>query len=313
MTESRSTRTVQPQGVSLPDARGRYGDYGGRFVPETLMAAIGELEEAYGGGPRRTPPSSRSWTPFCGPTPAVLLPLYYAAKLTRHAGGARIYLKREDLLHTGAHKINHAPGRSPPGVAHGQAAHHRRDGRGPARRRNGHRLRGAGHGVHHLHGHRGHGPARPSTSTAWSSLGATVQPVESGSRTLKDAINECMRDWVTNVRSTFYILGSVVGPHPYPMMVRNFQAVVGREAREQMLAECGRLPDTVVACVGGGSNAHGRLLRLHRRRRRPARRRGSRRPGPGDRPARGAPGGRPPRRAPRIPLLPHAGPRRTGC
>ena len=253
MTES--TQTAQPHGAPLPDARGRYGAYGGRFVPETLMAAIGELEEAYAeaqADPAFQAELERLLRTYAGrPTP-----LYYAASLTRHAGGARIYLKREDLLHTGAHKINHALGQALLAVRMGKRRIIAETGAGQ-------------HGV--------------ATATACAVLGlectvymgtedmarqainvyrmellgATVQPVQSGSRTLKDAINECMRDWVTNVRSTFYILGSVVGPHPYPMMVRNFQAVVGREAREQMLAECGRLPDAVVACVGGGSNAMG--------------------------------------------------------
>ena len=240
---------------TFPDARGRFGPYGGRFVPETLMAAIEELERAYleaRGDPAFQDELAALLKNYAGrPTP-----LYFAGNLTRHAGGARIYLKREDLAHTGAHKINNALG---------QAL--------LARRMSKRRIiaeTGAGqHGV--------------ATATVCSMLdmectiymgttdmerqalnvyrmqllGAKVQPVESGSRTLKDAINECMRDWVTNVRSTFYLLGSAVGPHPYPMMVRDFQSVIGREAREQLLAAEGRLPDYVVACVGGGSNAIG--------------------------------------------------------
>ena len=255
MTESRSTRTAHPQDAPLPDARGRYGDYGGRFVPETLMAAITELEEAYGEA-QADPAFQQRLDGLLQTYAGRPTPVYYAANLTRHVGGARIYLKREDLLHTGAHKINHALGEA---------------------------LLAARMGKRRIIAETGAGQHGVATATACAVLGmdctiymgtedmarqainvyrmellgATVQPVDSGSRTLKDAINECMRDWVTNVRSTFYILGSVVGPHPYPMMVRNFQSVVGREARGQMLDECGRLPDAVVACVGGGSNAMG--------------------------------------------------------
>ena len=240
---------------TFPDAQGRFGPYGGRFVPETLMAAIEELERAYLEA-RDDPAFQDELAELLRSYAGRPTPIYFAGNLTRHAGGARIYLKREDLAHTGAHKINNALGQA---LLAGRMSKRRIIAE-----------TGAGqHGV--------------ATATVCSMLameciiymgttdmerqalnvyrmellGATVQPVESGSRTLKDAINECMRDWVTNVRSTFYLLGSAVGPHPYPMMVRDFQSVIGREAREQLLAAEGRLPDYVIACVGGGSNAIG--------------------------------------------------------
>ena len=246
-----------PQGGrdNLPDARGRYGRYGGKFIPETLMAAVEELTAAFeaaqhdDGFRREFDELSRS---FSGrPTP-----VYRADRLSAQAGGARIWLKREDLCHTGAHKINNALG---------QVLLARRMGK----------LRiiaetGAGQ----------HGVAVATVCAKFGLtcevymgvedmtrqainvykmrlLGATVTPVETGSKTLKDATNEAIRDWVTNVRSTHYVIGSAVGPHPYPVMVREFQSVIGREARAQMVVETGRLPTVVVACVGGGSNAIG--------------------------------------------------------
>ena len=235
--------------------KGRFGKYGGRYVPETLIPALDELEAAYehashddafraelDGLLRR----------YCGrPTP-----LYPAERLSRQLGGARIYLKREDLLHTGAHKINNTMG---------QVLLARRMAKGRIIAET-----GAGQ----------HGVATATAAAMFGLecdvymgvedmarqelnvyrmrlLGARVIPVESGSRTLKDAINEALRDWVTNVRTTFYVIGSVVGPHPYPAMVRDFQSVIGRETRAQMLEDTGRLPDCLVACVGGGSNAMG--------------------------------------------------------
>ena len=239
----------------LPDDDGHFGSYGGRFVPETLMGAIEELEREYEAVCHDESFQSELQgllQHYVGrPTP-----LYFAERLTAELGGAAIYLKREDLAHTGAHKINNA-------LAQGLLA-----------KRVGKRRiiaeTGAGqHGV--------------ATATACALLdldcvvymgekdiarqslnvfrmrllGAEVRPVGSGSRTLKDAINETIRDWVTNVETTHYIIGSVVGPHPYPMMVRDFQAVIGREAREQMIERTGGLPDYAVACVGGGSNAIG--------------------------------------------------------
>ena len=246
---------VTSKEVNLPDEKGRFGDFGGKFVPETLMAALAELETAYRQAQKEVTFQSKLkhlLHTYAGRPTA----LYYAENLTRRCGGAKIYLKREDLAHTGAHKINNALGQA-------LLAKHMGKGRIIAET-------GAGqHGV--------------ATATACAMLGlqcivymgsedvrrqslnvfrmrlldAEVIPVESGTRTLKDAINEAIRDWVTNVETTHYLIGSVVGPHPYPMLVRDFQAVIGREARRQILEAEDRLPDYVVACVGGGSNAIG--------------------------------------------------------
>lgn len=234
---------------------GKYGRFGGRFLPEALMPAVAELEEAYlrfkdDRGFREE--LEYYLSEYAGrPTP-----LYYAENLTRRVGGAKIYLKREDLAHGGAHKINNT-------LSQALLAHRMGKTRVIAET-------GAGqHGV--------------ATAIACAVLGleaeiymgtedmerqrlnvfrmrlleAQVHPVDSGSKTLKDAINEALGDWVTNVENTYYLIGSVVGPHPYPMMVRDFQSVIGEEAREQILEREGRLPDALVACVGGGSNAIG--------------------------------------------------------
>ena len=241
--------------TNLPDERGRFGDFGGKFVPETVMAALTELETAYraaqddAGFAEQLDDLMRN---YAGRPTA----LYYAENLTRHCGGARIYLKREDLAHTGAHKINNALGQCLLAQRMGKQRIIAETGAGQ-------------HGV--------------ATATVCAMLGlqcivymgvedtvrqalnvyrmrllgAEVIGVESGTRTLKDAINEAIRDWVTNVENTHYLIGSVVGPHPYPMLVRDFQSVIGREAREQILEAEGRLPDVVAACVGGGSNAIG--------------------------------------------------------
>jgi tryptophan synthase beta chain len=239
----------------LPDASGHFGQYGGSFVPETLMYALDELKAAY--AEAKDDPSfqeefHRLLRDFVGrPTP-----ITYAERLTKHLGGARIYLKREDLNHTGAHKINNALGQILLAKQMGKRRIIAETGAGQ-------------HGV------------ATATVCAWAGLecvvymgtedmrrqalnvfrmrllGAEVVGVESGSKTLKDAINEALRDWVTNVGDTHYLLGSVLGPHPYPMMVRDFQSIIGREARAQMLVHAGRLPDYLVACVGGGSNAIG--------------------------------------------------------
>ena len=239
----------------LPDDRGYFGDYGGRFVPETLIPVLDELMIAY----KEAKADAAFWGEFLSlsrdysgrPTP-----LYLAEGLSRHCGGARIFLKREDLAHTGAHKINNALGQ------------------GLLARRMGRRRiiaeTGAGqHGVaaaavcarlgldciiymgeEDMH--------RQSLNVFRMKLmGAEVKSVCGGSRTLKDAINEAIRDWITNPRDSYYLLGSVVGPHPYPMMVRDFQSVIGKETREQVLAKCNRLPDYIIACVGGGSNSIG--------------------------------------------------------
>ena len=240
---------------TLPDARGHFGPYGGRFVPETLMAPLEELERAY-----RRARADRGFAQtlnhlladFAGrPTP-----LYFAERLTRHLGGARVYLKREDLLHTGAHKINNCLGQGLLAARLGKRRLIAETGAGQ-------------HGVATatVAAHLGlkctvymgeEDMARQRLNVVRiETLGAEVIPVASGSRTLKDAINEAMRDWVTNVETSHYLLGSVCGAHPYPMMVRDFQSVIGREAREQILRAEKRLPDLLLACVGGGSNAIG--------------------------------------------------------
>jgi tryptophan synthase beta chain len=256
-----TTSTTQPNPAgAVPDEAGHFGIFGGRYVPETLMPAVTELADTYA--------SVRTDEAFQSELALLLrtyvgrpTPLYFAERLTEHCGGARIYLKREDLAHTGAHKINNALGQ------------------GLLARRIGKRRiiaeTGAGqHGV--------------ATATVCAMLklecvvymgsedierqslnvfrmkllGAEVRPVERGSRTLKDAINEAIRDWVTNVATTYYIIGSVVGPHPYPMIVRDFQSVIGRETRQQMIDQVGGLPDAAIACVGGGSNAIGMFYPL---------------------------------------------------
>jgi len=238
-----------------PDARGRFGEFGGRFVPETLMHPVEELECAYQAA-RRDPKFqaelARLLKDFAGrPTP-----LFHARQLTEHLGGAQIYLKREDLLHTGAHKINNC-------LAQGLLAQRMGKTRLVAET-------GAGqHGVATatvaaLLGLQcvvymgDEDMARQSPNVfRMRLLGTQVVGVSSGSRTLKDAINEAMRDWVTNVHNTYYLMGSVLGPHPYPLMVREFQRVIGQETRPQILAATGRLPDVLFACVGGGSNSIG--------------------------------------------------------
>ncbi|MEJ2740673.1 MAG: tryptophan synthase subunit beta [Dehalococcoidia bacterium] len=240
---------------SLPDSNGYFGQYGGRFVPETLMPALHELTEAYGAlkddASFRDELSSLSRTYSGRPTP-----LYPAEGLTAHCGGGKIYLKREDLTHTGAHKINNALGQ---GLL--------------ARRMNKKRIiaeTGAGqHGVAtaavcamlgmECIVYMGEEDVHRQALNVFRMklMGAEVREVSSGSRTLKDAINEAIRDWVTNVETTYYLLGSVVGPHPYPVIVRDFQSVIGEESRRQFLEREGRLPDYIVACTGGGSNAMG--------------------------------------------------------
>ena len=238
-----------------PDKRGYFGGYGGRFVPETLVPVLDELVEAY----NKVKTDAAFWNEFNQlsrdysgrPTP-----LYSAEGLSQHCGGARILLKREDLAHTGAHKINNALGQ---GLL--------------ARRMGKHRIiaeTGAGqHGVATAAVcaklrleciiYMGEEDIRRQSLNVFRMklMGAEVRPVSSGSKTLKAAINEAIRDWVTHPRETHYLLGSVVGPHPYPMIVRDFQSIIGREAREQALEKLGRLPNYIIACVGGGSNAIG--------------------------------------------------------
>jgi tryptophan synthase beta chain len=239
----------------LPDAHGRFGRFGGRFVPENLMAPLIELEKAYAAA-RRDRAFHRRLAGLLADYAGRPTPLYFARRLSEHSGGARIWLKREDLCHTGAHKINNVLGQA---------------------------LLAERMGKRRLIAETGAGQHGVATATAAALLGlecevymgaedverqalnvfrmrllgARVIPVEAGSRTLKDAINEALRDWVASVRTTHYLLGSALGPHPYPMMVRDFHAVIGREARRQARRALGRLPDVLVACVGGGSNAIG--------------------------------------------------------
>src|SRR5579871_4145877 len=237
----------------MPDAQGHFGPYGGRYVPETLMHPLQELEAEYFRS-QQDPEFQRELeyylTEFCGrPTP-----LYFAERLTRDLGGAKIYLKREDLLHTGAHKINNAIGQILLAKRMGKTRIIAETGAGQ------------------------HGVATATVSAMFGMkcviymgavdcqrqelnvyrmkmLGAEVVPVHAGQKTLKEAVNEAMRDWVTNIRSTHYILGTAYGAHPYPVMVRNFHRVIGDEARRQILEHEKRLPDLLIACVGGGSNA----------------------------------------------------------
>jgi tryptophan synthase beta subunit len=240
---------------STPDARGRFGRYGGQYIPETLMAAVEELAAAFDAA-QEDVAFAREFEYLSRTFSGRPTPVYRADRLTEQAGGAEIWLKREDLCHTGAHKINNALG---------QVLLARRMGKQRIIAETGAGQHGVAvaticakfglqcevyMGVDDM--------ARQAINVyKMQLLGATVTPVESGSKTLKDATNEAIRDWVTNVRTTHYVIGSAVGPHPYPLMVREFQSVIGREARAQMLVETGRLPTAVVACVGGGSNAIG--------------------------------------------------------
>ena len=248
-------RTTLPTASHLPDERGRFGEYGGRFVPETLVPALEELEAAWLAA-RRDPAFQAQLADLLVRFAGRETPLGDARRLSADAGGCRVLLKREDLCHTGAHKVNNTLGQVLLALRMGKKRIIAETGAGQ-------------HGV--------------ATATAaalfglpcdvymgaldverqalnvfrMELMGARVIPVQSGSRTLKDAMNEALRDWVTNVRDTHYIIGSVAGPHPYPALVRDFQSVIGTEARAQCLALTGRLPDAVVACVGGGSNAMG--------------------------------------------------------
>ena len=246
---------ARPGAAQFPDRHGRYGSFGGKYAPETVMPAIAELEAAYYDAiqdPSFIAELDQLARDYVG-RPS---PLYEAQRLAAHAGGARIFLKREDLNHTGAHKINNALGQGLLAKRMGKQRIIAETGAGQ-------------HGVATatvcaLLGldcivYMGEVDVARQAPNVFRMklLGAEVRPVSSGSRTLKDATNEAIRDWVTNVESTFYIIGSVVGMHPYPMIVRDFQAVIGREARQQSLTQLGRLPDAVVACVGGGSNAMG--------------------------------------------------------
>ena len=239
----------------FPDAHGHFGPYGGQFVPETLFAPLDELTEAYNRyreDPDFVAEFERDSEHWVG-RPS---PLYFAERWSRHLGGARIYLKREDLNHTGAHKINNALGQALLAQRMGKTRIIAETGAGQ-------------HGVASATVaarmglecvvYMGSEDIQRQAPNVFRMklLGARVVPVESGSKTLKDALNEAMRDWATNVDDTFYIIGTVAGPHPYPLLVRDFQSIIGRETRRQILEQEGRLPDALVACVGGGSNAIG--------------------------------------------------------
>jgi tryptophan synthase beta chain len=240
---------------TLPDSHGRFGDFGGQFVPETLMVALDQLVAEYQTA-KADPAFQEEYAKLLRDFVGRPTPLYFAQRLTARAGGARIYLKREDLAHTGAHKINNALGQALVAKRMGKKRIVAETGAGQ------------------------HGVAVATVCAMMSMqclvymgtedmvrqapnvyrmrmLGAEVREVTAGSRTLKEAVSETIRDWVTNVGDTHYIIGSVVGPHPYPMMVRDFQTIIGRESREQMMEEVGGLPDYAVACVGGGSNSIG--------------------------------------------------------
>jgi tryptophan synthase beta chain len=240
---------------ALPDASGHFGPFGGQFVPETLMTALADLTEAYQQA-QVDELFQRELASLLRDYAGRPTPLYFAENLSERVGGARIYLKREDMAHTGSHKINNALGQGllakrmgkPRVVAETGAGQH-----GVAAATVCAML-----GLECVVYMGEEDIARQALNVfRMKLLGAEVIPVGSGSRTLKDAINDAIRDWVTNVRNTHYLLGSTVGPHPYPMMVRDWQSVIGREAREQILEAVGRLPDYAVACVGGGSNAMG--------------------------------------------------------
>ena len=252
---TQSSESSGPDYKAFPDQNGHFGRFGGRFVSETLMAALDELDVMY----RRLKDDPQFQADFDYDLAHYVgrpSPLYLAERWTKQLGGARIWLKREDLNHTGAHKVNNTIGQA-------LLAKHMGKKRVIAET-------GAGqHGVAsatvaarlglECHVFMGEEDIRRQRLNVYRMklLGANVVPVTSGSRTLKDAMNEAMRDWVTNVDDTFYIIGTVAGPHPYPMLVRDFQSVIGREAREQSLNQAGKLPDALVACVGGGSNAIG--------------------------------------------------------
>jgi tryptophan synthase beta chain len=241
--------------LNLPDKHGRFGEYGGRWVAETLMPALQELEQAYKEA-RRDPQFRADLERLSREYVGRPTPLYFAENLTARLGGAKIYLKREDLCHTGAHKVNNTLGQALLAVRMNKSRITAETGAGQ------------------------HGVATATMAARFQRecevfmgsldverqslnvfrmklLGARVHPVDAGSRSLKDALNEALRDWIATVRNTYYLIGTAAGPHPYPMIVRDFQAVIGREARRQILKHEGRLPDVLVACVNGGSNAIG--------------------------------------------------------
>ena len=255
MQPDNSDFVMQITASAVPDERGYFGEYGGRFVPETLMPALDELTEAYRAAVA-DPAFRERFADLQATYTGRPTPVTHARRLSERLGGAQIYLKREDLAHTGAHKINNALGQALLAERMGKRRIVAETGAGQ------HGVAAAtvcallGLECHVYMGSVDIARQRPNVFRM-KLLGAEVIPVESGSRTLKDAINEAIRDWVTNVRNTYYLLGSALGPHPYPLMVREFQSVIGIEARQQMLDQTGRLPDACIACVGGGSNAIG--------------------------------------------------------
>ncbi len=235
--------------------KGRFGEFGGRYVPETLVPALEELERAYNRFRKDREFKSRLdvYNRQFGGRPT---PLYFARRLTEHAGGAKIYLKREDLVHGGAHKFNNVMGQALLATMMGKRRIIAETGAGQHGVATA--IAGAALGLQtEVYMGRKDTERQRLNLIRMELLGARVHPVDSGSKTLKDAINEALRDWVTNVRDTYYLLGSAVGPHPYPTIVRDFQSIIGKEIRGQILRSEGRLPDLVVACVGGGSNAIG--------------------------------------------------------
>ncbi len=246
---------IRTRTASVPDERGYYGEYGGRFVPETLVPALNELSAAYDEA-MADPDFQQNLAYLQATYTGRPTPVTYAKRLSEHLGGAQIYLKREDLAHTGAHKINNALGQALLAKRMGKQRVIAETGAGQHGVASATAAALLGLDCHVYMGTVDIARQQPNVFRM-RLLGAEVIPVESGSKTLKDAINEAIRDWVTNVRDTFYLLGSALGPHPYPMMVRDFQSVIGVEAREQIVEMAGRLPDVCVACVGGGSNAIG--------------------------------------------------------
>ncbi len=250
-----TTPSRPPATISVPDDRGRFGEFGGRFVPETLTLALDQLAEEYDRA-KSDPQFQRDLAGLLKTFVGRPSPLYHARRLTDSVGGAQIWLKREDLNHTGAHKINNTLGQALLTLRMGKTRVIAETGAGQ-------------HGVATATAcahfglpctvFMGSEDIRRQKPNVFSMklLGAEICPVESGSRTLRDAVNEAMRDWMASVETTHYIIGSVIGPHPFPMMVRDFQTVIGLEAREQCIDSFARLPDCVVACVGGGSNAAG--------------------------------------------------------
>ena len=250
-----ATDTPQAPLSSVPDDRGRFGEFGRRYVPETLMYALDELSQAYEDA-KKDPAFDAEFRDLLKNYVGRPNPLYFAARLTEKCGGAKIFFKREDLNLTGAHKINNTIGQVLLTKRMGKTRIIAETGAGQ-------------HGVATATAcarfgfpcvvYMGEEDVRRQKLNVFNmrTMGAEVRPVTTGSRTLRDAINDAMRDWMASVRDTHYIIGSVVGPHPFPMMVRDFQSVIGRETREQSLAQIGRLPDEVIACVGGGSNSAG--------------------------------------------------------